>query len=66
MAFRRARRALGLRGIMLAPHLGMDSALHAPSWFLPDPLLHRYAAETWLPQLVRPSSASDCHPRSAA
>ncbi|MCX7371776.1 MAG: transposase [Alphaproteobacteria bacterium] len=52
MAFRRARRVLGLRGIMLARRLGMDSALHAPSWFLPDPLLHRYAAETWLPQLV--------------
>jgi transposase len=36
-AFRRAHRIQGLAGIVLARRLGLDSALRAPSWMLPDP-----------------------------
>lgn len=36
-AFRRAHRILGLGGVVLARRLGMDTALRAPSWYLPDP-----------------------------
>jgi transposase len=36
-AFRRAWRRQGLAGVVLARRLGMDSALRAPSWYLPDP-----------------------------
>jgi transposase len=50
-AFRRARRIMGIKGIMLARRLGMDSALPAPSWFLPDPIIWDYSVEVWLPRL---------------
>jgi transposase len=50
-AFRRAHRILGLAGLVLARRLGMDSALRAPSWYLPDPdlsaILHKRLVEPW-------------------
>lgn len=63
MAFRRARRILDLRGIMLARRLGMDSALHAPSWWLPDPVLFRYAEHVWLPKLMACFTRVDDRPK---
>ena len=41
-AFRRAWRLQGLAGIVLARRLGLDSALRAPSWCLPDPDLSAF------------------------
>ena len=51
-AFRRARRIMGIKGYMLARRLGMDSALPAPSWFLPDPVVQRFADDIYLPRLA--------------
>ncbi|MCX7371221.1 MAG: transposase, partial [Alphaproteobacteria bacterium] len=51
-AFRRARRIMGIKGYMLARRLGMDSALPASSWFLPDPVVMRFAEEIWRPRMV--------------
>jgi transposase len=51
-AFRRARRIMGIKGYMLARRLGMDSALPAPSWFLPDPVVWDYSMEVWFPRMV--------------
>ncbi len=52
--FRRASRILGLAGIVLARRLGMDSALRAPSWWLPDPdLAHVLHARHVLPAMAR-------------
>ena len=51
-AFRRARRIMGIKGYMLARRLGMDSVLPAPSWFLPDPVVMRFAEEIWRPRMV--------------
>ena len=60
-AYRRAWRIQGLAGLSLARRLGLDSALRAPSWMLPDPDLSEYYetvlfprhAETLMAQPVR-------------
>ena len=51
-AFRRARRIMGIRGYMLARRLGMDSALPAPSWWLPDPVVWEFSLQTWFPRMI--------------
>ena len=52
--FRRAHRVLGLRGLRLARALGMDSALRAPRWWLPDPdLSEHYHQHVLLPGSVK-------------
>jgi len=48
-AFRRAWRILGLAGVVLARRLGMDTALRAPSWYLPDPDLSAYVENQLIP-----------------
>ena len=48
-AFRRALRILKLPGIVLARRLGMESALNAPAFMLPDPDL----SEPLLPLMRR-------------
>jgi transposase len=48
-AFRRALRILKFPGIALARSLGMESALPAPAWMLPNPHL----SETLLPMMRR-------------
>jgi hypothetical protein len=49
-AFRRAWRIQGLAGLRLARRLGLDSALRAPSWMLPDPDLSEYFHTVLLPR----------------
>jgi len=49
-AFRRAWRIQGLAGLQLARRLGLDSAMRAPSWMLPDPDLSDYFHRTLLPR----------------
>jgi transposase len=49
-AFRRAWRIQGLAGLRLARRLGLDSALRAPSWMLPDPDLSEYFHKVLLPK----------------
>jgi transposase len=49
-AFRRAWRIQGLAGLRLARRLGLDSALRAPSWLLPDPDLSDYYHKVLLPR----------------
>ena len=49
-AFRRAWRIQGLAGLSLARRLGLDSALRAPSWMLPDPDLSEYFHKVLLPK----------------
>ncbi len=51
-AFRRAWRIQGLRGLTLARRLGMDSALRAPSWLLPDADLSEYFHRVLYPRHV--------------
>ncbi len=51
-AFRRAKRILGIPGYVLARRLGMDSALPAPSWWLPDPDLGIYTEKAWIPRFL--------------
>jgi transposase len=53
-AFRRALRILKLPGIVLARRLGMESALNAPAFMLPDPDL----SETLLPLMRRMALAA--------
>ncbi len=48
-AFRRAWRIQGLAGLRLTRRLGMDSALRAPSWELPDPDLSAFFEKRILP-----------------
>jgi transposase len=49
-AFRRAWRIQGLAGLTLARRLGLDSALRAPSWYLPDADLSEYYHKVLLPR----------------
>jgi hypothetical protein len=49
-AFRRAWRIQGLAGLSLARRLGLDSALRAPSWMLPDPDLSVFLEKHLLPK----------------
>ncbi len=49
-AFRRAWRIQGLAGLSLARRLGLDSALRAPSWMLPDSDLSEYYHKVLLPR----------------
>ena len=49
-AFRRAWRVQGLRGLTLARRLGLDSALRAPSWYLPDPDLSAFCTKQLFPR----------------
>ena len=49
-AFRRAWRVQGLHGLSLARRLGLDSALRAPSWYLPDADLSAYFRTVHLPR----------------
>ena len=50
-AYRRAHRIQGLRGITHARRLGLDSALRAPSWCLPDTDLSKYMDQVLQPRL---------------
>ena len=50
MAYRRAWRAQGLGGIVLARRCGFASALRAPAGWLPDPDLSAY----WHREVIRP------------
>jgi len=50
-AFRRAWRIQGLAGLSLARRLGLDSALRAASWHLPDPDLSLFHEKVLLPRL---------------
>ena len=50
-AFRRAWRIQGLAGLTLARKLGMDSALRALSWSLPDSNLSHYYENTLWPRI---------------
>jgi transposase len=49
-AFRRAWRIQGLAGLSLARRLGLDSALRAPSWYLPDADLSAFLHSRILPR----------------
>ncbi len=49
-AFRRAWRIQGLGGLTLARRLGMDTALRAPSWLLPDADLSAFFHEVLYPR----------------
>jgi len=50
-AFRRAWRIHDLAGLTLARRLGMDSALRAASWYLPDGNLSQYLRKVLWPRL---------------
>ena len=50
-AFRRAWRIQGLAGLTFARKLGMDSALRAPSWELPDANLSEYHRQVLWPRI---------------
>ena len=50
-AFRRAWRIQGLNGLNLARFLGMDSAMRAASWHLPDSNLSHYHRTVLWPRL---------------
>lgn len=51
-AFRRSWRIYGLAGLTFARRLGMDSALRAPSWLLPDSQLGCYMRRVLAPRVV--------------
>ena len=51
-AFRRSWRIEGLAGLTLARRLGMDSALRAASWLLPDSQLSCYLRKVLIPRLA--------------
>ena len=50
-AFRRSWRIYGLAGLTFARRLGMDSALRAASWLLPDQHLSEYHRQVLMPRL---------------
>jgi len=52
-AFRRCWRIHGLAGLTLARRLGMDSALRAASWLLPDSQLGCYMRRVLIPRLAQ-------------
>ncbi len=52
-AFRRSWRIYGLAGLTFARRLGMDSALRAASWLLPDTQLSCYMRKVLIPRLFQ-------------
>jgi transposase len=44
-AYRRAYRLMGLRGLLLGKQLGLLSAMPAPPWHMPDPILSDFVLD---------------------
>lgn len=60
-AFRRSWRIHGLAGLTFARRLGMDSALRAASWLLPDSQLGCYMRKVLVPRVVTDAQVFVAH-----